>query len=73
KEKVIAQFYDKDENIFLPDRFIKGSCPKCKSEQQYGDNCEICGATYESLDLINPISVISGKKPIVKNTRHLYF
>nr|WP_276578753.1 methionine--tRNA ligase [Buchnera aphidicola] len=73
KEKNIVQFYDNIKKIFLPDRFIKGTCPICKSKNQYGDNCEICSATYEPLDLINPISVISGKKPILKNTKHLYF
>jgi methionyl-tRNA synthetase len=73
KEKKIYQFYDNVKNIFLPDRFIKGICPICKSKNQYGDNCEICSATYEPIDLINPISVLSGKKPILKNTKHLYF
>ncbi|ADP67655.1 methionyl-tRNA synthetase [Buchnera aphidicola str. JF98 (Acyrthosiphon pisum)] len=73
KEKKIFQLYDTVKKIFLPDRFIKGTCPICKSKNQYGDNCEICSATYEPTDLINPISVISGKKPILKNTKHLYF
>ncbi|WAI18172.1 MAG: methionine--tRNA ligase [Buchnera aphidicola (Acyrthosiphon caraganae)] len=73
KEKEIFQFYDNVKNIFLPDRFIKGTCPTCQSKNQYGDNCEICSATYEPIDLIDPISVISGKKPILKNTKHLYF
>ncbi|QCI22570.1 methionine--tRNA ligase [Buchnera aphidicola] len=73
KEKNISQLYDDVKKIFLPDRFIKGICPICKSKNQYGDNCEICSATYEATDLIDPISVISGKKPILKNTKHLYF
>ncbi|QCI24213.1 methionine--tRNA ligase [Buchnera aphidicola (Muscaphis stroyani)] len=72
QEKTISQFYDNSENIFLPDRFVKGICPICKSNDQYGDNCELCGATYEPIDLINPISSISGKKPILKKTKHLY-
>ncbi|QCI19692.1 MAG: methionine--tRNA ligase [Buchnera aphidicola (Brevicoryne brassicae)] len=73
KQKKIFQFYDNIKKIFLPDRFIKGRCPLCRSENQYGDNCEICSATYEPIDLIDPISVISGEKPILKNTKHLYF
>lgn len=73
KEKKISQFYDDVKKIFLPDRFIKGICPICKSKNQYGDNCEICSATYEPIDLIDPISVISGKQPILKSTKHLYF
>ncbi|QCO70686.1 methionine--tRNA ligase [Buchnera aphidicola] len=73
KEKNISQLYDDVKKIFLPDRFIKGICPICKSKNQYGDNCEICSSTYEATDLIDPISVLSGKKPILKNTKHLYF
>ncbi|CAL4326172.1 methionine--tRNA ligase [Buchnera aphidicola] len=72
-EKIISQFYDNVKKIFLPDRFIKGTCPVCKSENQYGDNCEECSSIYEPIDLINPKSAISGKKPILKNTKHLYF
>ena len=59
--------------MFLPDRYLKGTCPKCKSENQYGDSCESCGATYLSTDLINPISVISDSKPIRKKSDHLFF
>ncbi|AHG60260.1 Metg [Buchnera aphidicola str. G002 (Myzus persicae)] len=73
QKKIISQFYDNIKNIFLPDRFIKGTCPLCKSRDQYGDNCEICSSTYDPIDLINPISVISGTKPILKDTEHLYF
>ncbi|WP_367673188.1 methionine--tRNA ligase [Buchnera aphidicola] len=73
QEKIISQFYDNIKNIFLPDRFIKGTCPNCKSKNQYGDNCEVCSATYEPVDLIDPISVISGQHPILKKTKHLYF
>ncbi|QIE01864.1 methionine--tRNA ligase [Buchnera aphidicola] len=73
QEKNIFQFYDNIKNIFLPDRFIKGICPICNAQNQYGDICEICSATYEPTDLINPISVLSGSRPILKKTKHLYF
>ena len=72
-QKVISQFYDENEKIFLPDRYIKGTCPKCKSEDQYGDSCEQCGATYSPTDLINPISVLSNTKPMTKDTNHYFF
>lgn len=62
----IEQFYDPVKNMFLPDRFIKGECPKCSAKDQYGDNCEACGAAYAPNDLINPYSVISGTPPITK-------
>lgn len=71
--KEIAQAYDPVENMFLPDRFIKGDCPKCDGKDQYGDNCEICGATYSPTDLKNPKSVISGATPITKNSEHYFF
>nr|WP_159715277.1 methionine--tRNA ligase [Blochmannia endosymbiont of Camponotus nipponensis] len=73
KSKFISQLYDAEKNIFLPDRFVKGICPKCKAFEQYGDNCEICGAIYTSLDLINPKSVISGTSPIIRKSEHLFF
>src|SRR5690606_10041997 len=69
----ITQAYDPEKNLFLADRFIKGSCPKCKSEDQYGDNCEKCGATYSPMDLINPRSAISGATPIAKDSEHFFF
>lgn len=69
----ITQAYDPEKNLFLSDRFIKGSCPKCKSEDQYGDNCEKCGATYSPMDLINPRSAISGAVPIAKDSEHFFF
>lgn len=69
----ITQAYDPEKNLFLADRFIKGSCPKCKSEDQYGDNCEKCGATYSPMDLINPRSAISGAVPIAKDSEHFFF
>ena len=71
--KEIKQAYDVDKAMFLPDRYVKGTCPKCQSPDQYGDSCEVCGATYETTDLINPISVVSGKAPIEKSTMHYFF
>ena len=73
KTKEIAQAYDLEAKMFLPDRFVKGTCPKCKAEDQYGDSCEVCGATYSPTDLIDPKSVISGKAPIQKNSEHYFF
>ncbi|MGY0398747.1 MAG: methionine--tRNA ligase [Ostreibacterium sp.] len=72
-EKIITQAYDPVKNMFLPDRFVKGTCPKCKTPEQYGDNCENCGATYSPTDLINPKSVVSGEIPIEKNSKHYFF
>lgn len=71
--KTISQYYDPEKKMFLPDRFVKGTCPKCKAEDQYGDNCEACGATYSPTDLINPTSAVSGATPIEKETDHLFF
>ena len=69
----ITQAYDPKEKLFLADRFIKGTCPKCRAGDQYGDNCEVCGATYNPVDLINPISTISGETPIEKESEHFFF
>lgn len=69
----ITQAYDPEKNLFLADRYIKGTCPKCKEEDQYGDNCEACGATYTPTDLINPVSAISGATPIEKESTHYFF
>ena len=69
----ISQAYDPEKALFLADRYIKGSCPKCKSEDQYGDNCEKCGATYSPMDLINPRSTISGATPVAKDSEHFFF
>ena len=69
----ITQAYDPEKNLFLADRYIKGTCPKCKADDQYGDNCEACGATYSPTDLINPISAISGATPIEKESTHYFF
>ncbi len=70
--KDILQFYDKKKNIFLPDRYIIGKCPNCFSKNQYGDNCIVCGNIYSSLDLIDPISIVSYNKPILKYSNHLF-
>ena len=71
--KTIEQFYDPVKNMFLPDRFIKGECPKCHAKDQYGDSCEVCGATYNPTELINPFSAVSGATPIRKETEHYFF
>jgi methionyl-tRNA synthetase len=71
--KEIDQFYDESKAMFLPDRFIKGLCPKCEAEDQYGDSCEKCGATYSPTELKNPYSVLSGTEPIRKKTLHYFF
>ena len=73
EKKEIEQFYDLQKEMFLPDRYIKGECPKCKAIDQYGDSCEECGATYSPTDLIKPYSVISGTPPIRKKTDHYFF
>jgi|TARA_B110000238_G_scaffold178836_1_gene201675 methionyl-tRNA synthetase len=71
--RTISQAYDPEKEMFLPDRFIKGECPKCGANDQYGDNCEVCGATYAPTDLINPISAVSGATPITKESEHYFF
>ena len=69
----ITQAFDPEKGLFLADRFIKGTCPKCKAPDQYGDNCEACGATYSPTDLIDPVSALSGATPIDKASSHLFF
>ena len=69
----IEQFYDPVKNMFLPDRFIKGECPKCHAKDQYGDNCEACGTTYAPTELINPYSAVSGAQPERRNSDHYFF
>ena len=69
----ITQAFDPEKNLFLADRYIKGTCPKCKADDQYGDNCEACGATYAPTDLINPVSAISGATPVEKASTHYFF
>ncbi|MGD9591372.1 MAG: methionine--tRNA ligase [Candidatus Berkiella sp.] len=71
--KTIKQAYDPVKNMFLPDRYVKGECPKCGAKDQYGDSCESCGATYTPLDLKNPLSVVSGVKPVEKESEHYFF
>ncbi|MDX5297495.1 MAG: methionine--tRNA ligase [Gammaproteobacteria bacterium] len=71
--RTITQAYDPEKNLFLADRFIKGTCPRCKAEDQYGDNCEACGATYSPSELINPRSAISGATPVQKDSEHYFF
>jgi methionyl-tRNA synthetase len=71
--RVIEQFFDPEKNMFLPDRFIKGECPRCHSKDQYGDNCEVCGAVYAPTDLINPYSALSGATPVLKSSEHFFF
>lgn len=72
-KRTIEQLYDPVKNMFLPDRLIKGECPRCGKADQYGDNCEACGATYAPTDLKNPYSTLSGAKPILKNSEHYFF
>lgn len=69
----ISQLFDPEKEMFLPDRFVKGTCPKCKADDQYGDNCDNCGATYSPTELINPASVISGATPVMKDSEHFFF
>ncbi|MBW8183853.1 methionine--tRNA ligase [Shewanella nanhaiensis] len=73
KTRTISQLFDPEKSMFLPDRFVKGTCPKCKSEDQYGDNCDNCGATYNPTDLINPKSAVSGATPVMKDSEHFFF
>ncbi|MCK5718798.1 MAG: methionine--tRNA ligase [Thiomargarita sp.] len=72
ERRTISQFYDPVEKMFLPDRFIRGECPKCSAKDQYGDSCEVCGKTYNPTELKNPTSAISGAKPIEKESEHLF-
>lgn len=71
--KTIEQYFDPVKSMFLPDRFIKGECPKCHAKDQYGDNCEVCGTTYSPTELINPYSAVSGATPVRKETEHYFF
>jgi methionyl-tRNA synthetase len=72
-KKTIRQAFDPIKQLFLPDRYVKGTCPKCKAVDQYGDNCEACGATYSPTDLIDPVSALSGATPIEKESEHYFF
>lgn len=71
--RTISQLFDPEKEMFLPDRFVKGTCPKCKSEDQYGDNCDACGETYSPTELINPKSAVSGATPVMKDSEHFFF
>ncbi|MFW1468064.1 methionine--tRNA ligase [Vibrio parahaemolyticus] len=71
--RTISQLFDPEKEMFLPDRFVKGTCPKCKSEDQYGDNCDNCGETYSPTELINPKSAVSGATPVMKDSEHFFF
>jgi methionyl-tRNA synthetase len=71
--RTISQLFDPEKEMFLPDRFVKGTCPKCKSDDQYGDNCDACGETYSPTELINPKSAVSGATPIMKDSEHFFF
>ncbi|UJF19903.1 methionine--tRNA ligase [Vibrio sp. SS-MA-C1-2] len=71
--RTISQLFDPEKEMFLPDRFVKGTCPKCKAEDQYGDNCDNCGETYSPVDLINPKSAVSGATPVMKDSQHFFF
>ncbi len=73
KTRTISQLYDPEKGMFLPDRFIKGTCPKCKSEDQNGDSCDDCGATYSPTEVLNPRSVISGATPVLRDSEHYFF
>lgn len=72
-ERTIEQFYDPVKGMFLPDRYIKGECPKCGAKDQYGDNCEVCGAVYSPTDLKNPYSTLTGATPVLKSSDHYFF
>ena len=69
----IKQLFDQERNLFLADRYVQGTCPKCNASKQYGDNCDACGAKYEATELLNPISIFSNKPPIIKESEHLFF
>jgi methionyl-tRNA synthetase len=73
KKRTISQLFDPEKNMFLPDRFIKGTCPKCKAEDQNGDSCDVCSATYATTEVINPRSVLSGATPVLKDSEHFFF
>lgn len=73
ESRTIEQLYDPEKGMFLPDRFVKGECPKCHAKDQYGDNCEVCGTTYAPTELINPYSAVSGATPILKASEHFFF
>ena len=73
ESRTIEQFYDPQKGMFLPDRFIKGECPNCHAKDQYGDNCEVCGAVYAPTELIEPYSALTGARPELKTSEHFFF
>ena len=73
KKQTIEQFYDESKGLFLADRYVQGTCPSCGAKEQYGDNCEKCGTKYEATELINPVSIFSGKPPSLKESEHFFF
>ncbi|HFB2934741.1 TPA: methionine--tRNA ligase [Neisseria gonorrhoeae] len=73
ESRVIEQLFDPEKQMFLPDRFVKGECPKCHAQDQYGDNCEVCGTTYSPTELFNPYSAVSGAKPELRESEHFFF
>jgi methionyl-tRNA synthetase len=72
-KKVIQQAYDEQEKMWLPDRYIKGTCPRCRAQEQYGDSCDACGAHYQTTELIDPVSTVSGQPPVLKESTHYFF
>ena len=72
-KKNIKQLFDEEKKLFLADRYVQGNCPKCNAPNQYGDNCDVCGAKYEATELLNPISIFSKKSPVVKESEHFFF
>lgn len=72
-QRTISQLYDPEKNMFLPDRFVKGTCPKCGAEDQNGDSCDVCSATYDPTELKNPKSVVSGAEPVLRDSEHYFF
>lgn len=73
ESRTIEQLFDPEKQMFLPDRFVKGECPKCHAQDQYGDNCEVCGTTYSPTELIKPYSAVSGATPVLKESEHFFF
>jgi methionyl-tRNA synthetase len=71
--RTVEQFFDPDKGMFLPDRFVKGECPRCGAKDQYGDNCEVCGAVYQPVELKNPYSALSGATPVLRSSEHFFF
>ena len=69
----VRQAYDEQAQMFLPDRYVRGTCPRCRSPEQYGDSCEVCGSTYSPADLIDPVSTVTGSRPVWRESDHLFF